>query len=119
MNKKTDHRLVNDLVDEYKDLRYRSDWNVAGVAVMLNGLYHKFTQYPDLYRILTEVPDNTYFVEHTSRDRIWADGGDGGTGKVGQNRLGKILTALSFCLKYGDCEKMSPELKDRIKIRLR
>jgi predicted NAD-dependent protein-ADP-ribosyltransferase YbiA (DUF1768 family) len=116
VNKKTDDRLVNDMIEEYKDVRYRSDWNVAGVAVMLNGLYHKFTQFPNLKKLLTDIQDNTYIVEHTTRDKIWADGGDGGTGKVGQNRLGKLLTALSFVIKHGDCEKMLPELKKRIKI---
>ncbi len=116
LNKQTDDRLVNDLVDEYKDVKYRSDWNVAGLAVMLSGLYHKYTQYPELYQLLTQVPDNIYFVEHTTRDKIWGDGGDFGTGTVGQNRLGKILTALSFCLKHGNCDSIPPALKEKIKI---
>lgn len=116
LNKRTDDRLVNDLVDEYSDVKMRPDWYIAGLAVMLNGLYHKFTQYPELYDLITNLPDNSYLVEHTMRDKIWADGGDGGTGKVGQNRLGKLLTALSFVLKYGSCDKMLPELQKKLKI---
>lgn len=81
-------------------------------------LENKFTQYPDLHQLLTHVPDNTYFVENTTGDKIWADGGDFGTGAVGQNRPVKLLTALSFCLKYGYCDKMFPALKDKIKMTL-
>ena len=118
LNKISNHRLVNDLVDEYSDIQYRSDWNVAGLLVMLNGLFHKFTQFPEFYKLITDIPDNTYFVEHTTRDKIWADGGDGGTGEIGQNRLGKLITAISFYLKHGDCKKMNPILKSAIKITL-
>lgn len=118
LNKKTDDRLVNDLIDEYRDVRYRLDWSIASIAVMLNGLYHKFTQYPELYDLLITIPDNTYFVEHTTRDKIWGDGGDGGTGLKGQNRLGKLITALSFCLKHKNCDKMIPKLNEMIKIKM-
>ena len=62
------------------------------------------------------IPDNAILVEHTTRDKIWADGGDGGSGKKGQNWLGKILTALSWYYKYGDCGNMPPSLKKSIKI---
>lgn len=106
LNKKTDHRLVNDLI-EYKDVALRSDWNMTSIAVMINGLYHKFTQYPELYELITKVPYNTYFVEHTKRDKIWADGGDKGTGEIGQNKLGKILTALSLSLKHKNCKDIN------------
>lgn len=116
LNKKTNHRIVNDIIDEYKDITYRSDWDIASIAVMINALYYKFSQYTELYKIITNVPDNTYFVEHTTRDKIWGDGGDGGDGKIGQNRLGKILTALSFIFKYGTCDHMCLELKKKIKI---
>ena len=99
LNKKTDHRLVNDLIDEYKDLKIRSDWHYVSTVVMLVALTNKFMQYPELYKLLTDVPDNTYFVEHTVRDRVWGDGGDRGSGVIGENRLGKLLTAISYVLK--------------------
>jgi predicted NAD-dependent protein-ADP-ribosyltransferase YbiA (DUF1768 family) len=116
LNKSLDDRLVNDLIDEYSDIKYRENWNRIGILVMVNAVYHKFTQYPELHKLMTDLPDQAYLVEHTTRDKVWADGGDGGTGRVGQNRLGKILTALSFCLKHGACDKMSGQLKNMIRI---
>lgn len=117
LNKKLDHRLMNDVIAEYKDVKMRSDWNKASVAVMLNALLHKFTQDEELLDLLLTIPDNVYFVEHTVRDKIWADGGDGGTGEKGQNRLGKLITAMSYVLKHGNCKGMNPVIKDRIRIK--
>jgi exodeoxyribonuclease III len=117
INKKTDERLVNDVVEEYKHLKYRDDWSSARVATMINALYAKFTQYSHLRKKLEAFPDNTYLIEHTTRDKIWGDGGDEGSGVVGSNYLGKILTALSYILKHGDCKGMLPELKEKIRIR--
>jgi exodeoxyribonuclease III len=116
VNKKTDQRLVNDVIEEYSDIRYRKDWDIARISVMVNALYTKFTQYPNLRKELSQFPDNVYLVEHTKRDKIWGDGGDGGTGEVGSNFLGKILTALSFILKHGSCKTMLPALQERIRI---
>lgn len=72
---------------------------------------------PGLKDKLTSIPDDAVLVEHTSRDSIWADGGDGGTGTHGKNYLGKILTALSHVLKYGNCDKMSSEMKKKIRVK--
>jgi exodeoxyribonuclease III len=116
VNKKTDERLVNDVIDEYSDITYRSDWSYARIAVMINALFAKFTQHPHLRKQIEDFPDNTYLVEHTRRDTTWGDGGDGGTGEIGSNYLGKILTALSFILKHGSCESMLPEIKKKIKL---
>ena len=116
VNKKTDNRIVNDVIDEYKDINYRENWNYIGKITMVRAVYAKFSQFPELRELLTSIPDNGYIVEHTTRDKIWADGGDGGSGKIGKNQLGKILTGVSYFLKYGNCDNMSDKLKDIIKI---
>jgi predicted NAD-dependent protein-ADP-ribosyltransferase YbiA (DUF1768 family) len=85
---------------------------------MINAVYHKFTQYPKLNNAIKKLQDNTLLVEHTKRDKICADSGGCGTGKVGVNYLGKILTALSYVLKNGDCGVMLPELHRRIKYKI-
>lgn len=94
----------------------RSDWDKVSISIMIHALTCKFTQNDKLRKLITGVPDNSYIVEHTSRDKIWADGGDGGTGKIGKNYLGKILTSLSFVLKYKNCKNMSRVLKNKITI---
>jgi len=117
VNKKTYVKTVNDVIDEYKDVRMRTDWgDSVSLAVMINAVYHKFTQYTKLRDAMKRLPDNTLLVEHTTRDKIWADGGDGGTDEIGRNYLGKILTALSFVIKNGSCDGMLPELQYKIKI---
>jgi ribA/ribD-fused uncharacterized protein len=111
-----DTRLVNDLVDEYSDVKMRSDWEHAKIGVMIRALIAKF-QDPGLRKQLLTVPDDGVMVEHTTRDRVWGDGGDGGDGSKGKNWLGKILTALSWYYKHGSCKKMPKKLRKAIKIR--
>ena len=115
VNKKTDERLINDIVDDYKDLKIRTDRRIASILVMITALYHKFNQYPNLKKDIINIPDNTYIIEHTTRDIIW---GDGGTGMIGNNQLGKILTALVYYMKYGDCANIPIKLKKQIILRL-
>jgi ribA/ribD-fused uncharacterized protein len=115
LNKITDHRLVNDLVDEYQDLQIRPDWSSQSTTSMITALVHK-ARHPQVWPILAEIPDNTYLVEHTTRDRIWGDGGDGGTGKKGLNRLGRLWVAVITVLKYGDCNNISPDLGRKLRI---
>lgn len=115
INKVTEHRLMNDVIDEYKDVTVRPDWERVKNRVMTRALVSKFSQ-PALKKAITSISDNALMVEHTTRDKIWADGGDGGSGEKGQNRLGKILTALSHILKYGDTSHMSPELRRKVRI---
>ncbi len=116
LNKKSDRRLVNDLIDEYGDVKIRGDWEGVKIEVMTNALIYKFMQYPRLRAELKSIPDNMILVEHSNRDRVWGDGGDGGTGEKGTNYLGKILTALAWVLKYGSCEEMPSGLKKKLKI---
>ena len=115
----SDQRLINDIIDKYKNkVKFRGDWwKIQSIYVRIRALTHKFTQYKNLYRIIVnEIGDDDYLVENTSRDKIWADGGDGGSGKIGKNYLGKILTVLHHILKYGDCRKMSRELKEKVRV---
>lgn len=116
VNNKTNSALVHDIIDKYRDIKIRENWDTLRLFVMTIAVYAKFTQYPELYKYITSLPDNIYLVEHTKRDKIWADGGDGGDGTIGKNYLGKILTALSFCLKHGSCDTMDPILKEKIKL---
>jgi len=117
LNKKNDPQLVNDLIKKYKNqVHLRPDWNKARLHVMIKALLHKFKD-PVLRNKLVSIPDNALMVEHTTRDNIWGDGGDGGTEEKGSNYLGKILTVLSHVLKYGNCDKMSSALRKKVKIK--
>ena len=115
INKKTDHRMMNDVINEYKDVKMRTDWETARLDVMILALLHKFSE-PKMREKIISIPDNALLVEHTTRDKIWGDGGDGGTGEKGTNYLGKILTAISHVLKHGNCKKMSKEMKEKVYI---
>ena len=67
----------------------RRDWESAKDGIMLDALRAKFGQHEVLKRTLLDTGGRT-LVEHTSRDRYWADGGDGS----GRNRLGELLMRL-------------------------
>ena len=56
---------------------------------MRQALRAKFTQHPDLQKLLLDTGD-AVLVEHTTNDNYWADGGDGS----GKNRLGLLLMEL-------------------------
>ena len=116
INKINDHRLVNDVIDKYNDLKMREDWNDIKIMVMFKALYNKFKQNKNLHNILiNEIKDNDYLVEHTTRDKIWGDGGDKGTDEKGSNLLGKLLTSLHHVMKYENCDNMPEEIKNKIK----
>jgi ribA/ribD-fused uncharacterized protein len=101
LNKNNDQRKINDLIQEYKNkVKIRDDWEKVKFHVMTEGIINKFAQYKDLKKQLKEIPDNMLLVEHSKRDKVWSDGGDGGTGEKGTNYMGKILTALSWIIKY-------------------
>ena len=111
INKKTDHRLLNDVIEEYKDIKPMKDWQNKSIYVMIEAVYYKFTQYESLKKKIMSIPDNAYLVEHTTRDSLWGDGGKENKVGPGKNYLGKILTALSYSIKYGNCSKMPAKLK--------
>lgn len=64
----------------------RADWDRVKDQVMYEAVRAKFTQHADIRQILLDTGD-AELVEHTAKDRYWADGGDG----TGQNVLGRIL----------------------------
>ena len=64
----------------------RKDWESVKDGVMLDAVRAKFAQHEELAKILLETGE-AELVEHTVRDRYWADGGDGS----GKNMLGRIL----------------------------
>jgi len=70
------------LTEEHRHL----DWPTVKEAVMLEGLRAKFSQHPDLAKLLLSSGDRL-LVEHTRNDTYWGDGGDGS----GKNRLGHLL----------------------------
>lgn len=64
----------------------RPDWDQIKIQVMERALMAKFTQHPRLKDLLLATGD-AILIEHTDKDRFWADGGDG----RGQNQLGLAL----------------------------
>lgn len=67
----------------------RSDWDDIKEDVMYKAVYAKFTQHPNLRKILLDT-NNAYLAEHTKYDKYWGDGGN----RSGKNRLGVILMKL-------------------------
>jgi len=72
-----------------RDLPLRPDWEVIKNSVMFDVCLAKFTQHPQLTKVLLSTED-AKLVEHTRNDRYWGDGGDG----TGGNWLGKTLMAV-------------------------
>jgi ribA/ribD-fused uncharacterized protein len=72
-----------------RELPLRRDWESAKDNIMREALQAKFTQHPELQKLLLETGD-AVLVEHTQNDRYWGDGGDG----LGKNRLGLLLMEL-------------------------
>lgn len=67
----------------------RRDWDRARIEVMREAVRTKFAQHADLAAQLLVTGEAT-LVEHTHRDRFWADAGDGS----GKNWLGIILMEI-------------------------
>lgn len=91
INKKNDNRLVLDIINKYKDIKIRKDWEEIKDIIMINVIVEKFLQNKEILLSLN-INKKMFFVEKTKKDIYWGDGGDGGTGKIGQNKLGKIIT---------------------------
>lgn len=64
----------------------RPDWETVKDEIMRQALRAKFTQRPELRKLLIETGD-AQIIEHTRNDSYWGDGGDG----KGKNRLGQLL----------------------------
>jgi ribA/ribD-fused uncharacterized protein len=115
VNKLTDRRTINSVIDLYKDVKIRPDWEKIKIHIMIDVVVAKFSS-PKLKSQIINIPDNTLLVEHTPLDKIWGDGNDGGDETIGKNYLGKILTVLHYVLKYGSCNIIPQPLKIKIKI---
>jgi len=74
----------------------RKDWEAVKDGVILEVVRAKFTQHEELKALLLSTGEEE-LVEHTVRDRYWADGGDGS----GKNMLGKILMRVRAELRGG------------------
>lgn len=72
----------------------RKDWESVKITIMLEVLYAKFTQHPELKSLLLSTEEKE-IVEHTTKDSFWGDGGDGS----GKNMLGKCLMKIREILK--------------------
>lgn len=70
-------------------LGLRRDWDAVREEIMMTALRAKFTDHNAIKRVLIGTNPRV-LVEHTAKDRYWADGGDG----TGQNRLGVLLMQL-------------------------
>jgi ribA/ribD-fused uncharacterized protein len=69
-----------------RTLPRRDDWDDIRDEKMYDVVLAKFTQHPNLQKILLDSGD-LKLVEHTKIDSYWADGGDGS----GKNILGVVL----------------------------
>ncbi|MBK7995419.1 MAG: NADAR family protein [Blastocatellia bacterium] len=72
-----------------RKVKIRSDWESVKESIMRKALVAKFTQHPELTKILLNTND-AILIEHTTNDSYWGDGGDG----TGKNRLGHLLMSV-------------------------
>ena len=76
----------------------RPNWGEIKIAVMWIALTAKFEQHPRLWGERLTEPQPSFFIEHTTNDSQWGDGGDG----EGTNFLGKLLTMLLWQTQRGE-----------------
>ena len=86
VNKTSDKRSLNEVIEKYKNLKIRDDWNSVRDDVMYDALVAKFAQNQKLKRTLIDTGDID-IIEASPRDSYWGWGSD----KKGQNQLGKLL----------------------------
>eukprot|EP01147_Barroeca_monosierra_P007763 gene7763-630_t len=72
----------------------RHDWEDVKVGIMLQACLAKFRQNPILARRLLKT-GSRQLIEHTEKDSIWGDGGDG----TGKNLLGQVLMQVRDILQ--------------------
>jgi predicted NAD-dependent protein-ADP-ribosyltransferase YbiA (DUF1768 family) len=89
VNKKSYKVPVNEIIENYKNLKIRADWEAIKHDVMFKALTCKFTQHGALKNLL--ISTNGYeIIENSPRDSYWGIGKDG----KGANHLGKLLMKL-------------------------
>ena len=72
-----------------RKVKLRPDWESVKEGIMRDALVAKFTQHPELTKILLNTND-AILIEHTTNDSYWGDGGNG----KGKNRLGQLLMSV-------------------------
>ncbi len=72
-----------------RKVKIRPDWESVKDGIMRDALVAKFTQHPELTKILLNTND-AILIEHTTNDSYWGDGGNG----TGKNRLGQLLMSV-------------------------
>lgn len=75
-------------------VKLREDWEEVKELIMYEICYHKFTQNPDIRKMLLDTDDAELIEGNTWGDKIW-----GVCNGVGENRLGKILMRIRDELK--------------------
>ena len=70
-------------------VRVKGDWDAKKLGVMRTAVRAKFTQLPELRKLLLNTGD-AVLVDHSDEDSYWSDGGDGD----GRNMLGVILMEI-------------------------
>ena len=79
-----------------RDLPLRRYWESVKDNIMREAIWAKFSQHEELRNKLLATGD-AELVEHTYKDKYWADGGDGS----GKNMLGRILMEIRDRIKQG------------------
>lgn len=74
----------------------RRDWESVKDNVMRDAVRAKFSQHPELTKLLLETGERK-LVEHTTNDAYWGDGGGSG-----RNMLGQILMEVRSALRDRD-----------------
>ena len=80
-----DKRLINDIIEEYKDLIIRPDWQTVKYDIMLFTLLSKYSQSAKLRSLLLSTGDKC-IVYRSLREKYWGD-----CQTHGHNILGKML----------------------------
>lgn len=82
----------------------RRDWEQVKDEIMLRACMAKFEQHLWLEEVLLST-GNRQLIEHTRKDRYWADGGDGS----GRNQLGITLMQVRQSLRDRQSSSVSIE----------
>jgi predicted NAD-dependent protein-ADP-ribosyltransferase YbiA (DUF1768 family) len=89
VNRITDRRHLNSVIDDYKDIKIRKDWDRIRLELMEKGVRAKFTQNDSIKEMLLSTGD-LEIEENSMIDSFWGIGRDG----KGRNNMGKILMKL-------------------------
>ena len=94
INKKTCKESLNNVINKYKHLKPRDDWDLIKMSIMTDVLSAKFTQHKYLKDLLLST-HNSEIIEDSPRDYYWGIGKN----KNGQNNLGKLLVKVRQSLQ--------------------